>query len=109
MAYNQQSEYPRGIFYSDLTAAIVVAGDSADTSAGGTTAPKVHVASIILSNTAAGATTVTITDDDDATIMVVQVPITATVVIHQGFHLSNGLKFAIDAATTHATVLYYTA
>jgi hypothetical protein len=112
MPYNDQSEFPRGQFYSVLDAAATtnVAGDSAETANGGTLDTTIKVSSIILARV--GATqTVTITDDDATTLFVVQVPASGTVELRRGFEVKNGLQFAstTDGANTHATVFYYKA
>jgi hypothetical protein len=104
MPYNDETTFPRGLYYNDLTADRDVA-----LAAHGATAHPVRVAWIQLSNAdAAAARIVKITDTDDNNLAVLIVPLSDSLEPIPGFYSSNGLKVAMDTndADVHVTVAY---
>lgn len=97
MAYSDQTEFPRGIQYGDLTSAVVIADDV-----------PIRVSSIVLANASGTGRTVTFQDTAGTpnTLFVAKVPINGTVVL-PGFYTAAGLQVAAGDSTTHVTVLYY--
>jgi hypothetical protein len=78
----------------DLTAALVISTGS------------VHIFGIVLANEAATAADVDITDAASTIIMQITIPADNTVVMNIPFIANNGLRFALEAATTKVTVMH---
>lgn len=103
MAYSDDTEFPKGLYYNDLTADRDVA--LAET---GATTTVMKVAWILIANDDAAAQTVLITDTNDANKIVVTVPADSTAPIVPGFSCT-GLKLAmaVNDSDVHATVVYF--
>jgi hypothetical protein len=103
MAYSDQSQYPAGIHYSDLTGDVDVG-----TAINGTATDKIKVAWILASNDNAAAQVLVITDGSDNTVAVVLIPSDDSVVLPRGFEIA-GLKMtmAVNTADVKVTTVYY--
>ncbi|MHC4371185.1 MAG: hypothetical protein ACYSW8_26535 [Planctomycetota bacterium] len=97
MAYNDLTQYPRGIYYNDL-------GSDRTVQAAG----PIRVAWVQFANEDAASRTCLITDVDDNLIMQIVIPADDSTPALPGFYSPNGLKVAMDVndADVTFTVVY---
>jgi hypothetical protein len=103
MGFNDQTEYPTGLYYNTLAADRDVA-----LAAHGASTDNIKVAWVVISNVNAAVQTLVITDGADATIMTLYIAANSTVVLPSGFQ-ETGLKLtmAVNTADVTVTVVYF--